>query len=134
MNRFCGIAAASLLAAVVGSGPVNQAVAAGHHAAPAKATHHSADKIRKLSGTVGPTMTISMSRSNAIAGRYKITISDMSSFHNFHFKGPGVDKHTTIPAERTVTWTLRLRPGNYHYKCDAHPTMMKGNLTVTAAP
>ena len=34
----------------------------------------------------------------------------------------------------TVTWNVTFVDGVYKYKCDAHPTIMKGSIRVGAAP
>jgi plastocyanin len=50
--------------------------------------------------------------------------------HNFHLRGPGVNKATTVRAKRTVTWTVTLRRGTYRYVCDPHARRMRGSFRV----
>src|SRR5262249_34465825 len=71
------------------------------------------------------------------AGTYDIEVHDESASHNFHLTGPGgLDMSTTVPeiTMPSVTWTLTLAPGSYHYQCDPHLGIMKGDFTVTAPP
>ena len=65
------------------------------------------------------------------AGTYQLAIKDQSKFHNFHLTGPGV-KETTGPVTTLAdpTWSVTLAPGEYTYKCDPHPNMVK-TFTVT---
>ena len=90
-----------------------------------------APTVGKLTATVGPGFTISMSAKTAKAGTYKITVRDRSSIHNFHLIGPGVNKKTSVAAVKTTTWTLVLKRGTYRFICDPHATVMHGVLKVT---
>jgi plastocyanin len=83
-----------------------------------------------LTGTVGPGFTIGMSAKTVKAGSYTITIHDEASIHNFHLTGPGVDQKTSVSGVKTSTWKLKLKPGTYHFMCDAH-SFMHGSLRVT---
>ena len=54
-----------------------------------------------LTGTVGPGFTITLKKGTAKvtklkAGAYVIKVSDKSNIHNFHLKGPGVNKSTGV--------------------------------------
>jgi plastocyanin len=89
-----------------------------------------------LTGTVGPGFTISLSAggkkvTKLKAGTYTIKISDKSNIHNFHLTGPGLNKATSVGGTGTQTWTVKLKPGKYHYQCDPHASFMNGNFTVT---
>jgi len=43
-----------------------------------------------------------------------------------------VKKATGIPFMGRRTWTVKLKPGTYTYKCDPHASMgMKGTFRVT---
>ena len=93
----------------------------------------------KLVGTVGPGFTITLKKTARpvrllTAGRYLITVVDKSTIHNWHLKGPGVNREiTTVGFVGTQKWAVTLSPGSYRYQCDPHATMMKGVLTVTQA-
>jgi plastocyanin len=96
-----------------------------------------APKAKKLTGTVGPGFTISL-KSGAKkvktlkAGAYKITVRDKSTFHNFHLTGAGVSKATRVPFRGNRTWTVRFRKGKtYRFRCDPHPSQMKGSFRAT---
>ena len=86
---------------------------------------------KKLSGTVGPGMSISVTRSKVGHGKYKITVHDKSSEHNFHLTGPGVNKKTTVAEVGTRTWTVTLKKGTYKFVCDPHSDTMNGSFKVT---
>lgn len=85
----------------------------------------------KLTATVGPGFTISMSAKTVKKGVYKITVRDRSSAHNFHLTGAGLNKKTSVAAVTTVVWTVTLKKGTYRFVCDPHATTMKGVLRVT---
>jgi len=90
----------------------------------------------KLAGTVGPGFTITIKRFNKPfrtlkAGRYSITVADRSNIHNFHLKGPGVNREiTTVGFVGTKTIIVRFKKGLYTFVCDPHLTSMKGSFRV----
>ena len=93
----------------------------------------------KLIGTTGPDsgFTIKLTKggkkvSKLPAGKYVIVVKDTASTHNFHLKGPGVDKKTSVSGKGTKTWTVTLKKGKYTYLCDPHAAAgMKGSFRVT---
>jgi hypothetical protein len=96
-----------------------------------------------LVGTVGPGFSISLRDESGAAvnhldaGTYTIHVSDMAPEHNFALRGPGVSEATTPEFVGDVTWTVTITDGNYTYRCDVHPTTMKGSFTggnVTSPP
>ena len=58
-----------------------------------------------LKGSVGPEFVISLSTEDGqavetlSAGAYTIEVDDLSSVHNFHLTGPGVDETTDVAGE-----------------------------------
>jgi plastocyanin len=88
-------------------------------------------KRNSLTGADGPGFTITMSKKAVKAGTYKIVIHDRSAIHNFHLKGPGVNKKTSVSAVGTTTWTVKLKKGTYKFVCDPHVAIMHGVLRVT---
>ena len=90
----------------------------------------------RLTGETGPGFTIEVkSGSKDVkilkAGTYVIKVQDKSSLHNFHLIGPGVNKKTGVTFMGTQTWTVKLRPGTYTYRCDIHAfSGMKGTFKV----
>jgi len=91
---------------------------------------------RTLSGTVGPGFTISLKYKgkkvrSLPAGRYRIRVRDRSDIHNFHVRGPRVNRViTSVDFEGTKSRTFRLRKGTYRYVCDPHSDDMKGSFRV----
>lgn len=89
-----------------------------------------------LRGTVGPGFTITLkdTRGTTVTavkpGTYRILIRDLSPIHDFHLRGPGVNKSTTVAGTGSTTWTVRLGAGRYTYVCDPHRTIMHGAVVV----
>ena len=88
-----------------------------------------------LVGEVGPGFTIEVQMNGKDvktlkAGTYTIKIQDKSTVHNFHLKGPGLNKSTTVAFQGETSWRIKLRPGTYTYQCDPHSSFMKGSFTV----
>ena len=94
-----------------------------------------------LNVTVGPGFSIKVvdaagrTVSQLDPGDYSITIKNLSvaQEHNFHLTGPGIDKASLFD-NNTVTWDVTFVDGTYKFKCDAHPTLMKGSFHVGALP
>ena len=90
----------------------------------------------KLTAIVGPNFNITLKKGTTKvkslkAGKYTIVVKDLSSIHNFHLTGPGINKATGVGKTGTVTWTVRLKAGTYKYVCDPHKTVMKGSFKVS---
>jgi plastocyanin len=89
-------------------------------------------------GEVGPGYTIEVQKGGKDlktikAGTYRLKVEDKASIHNFHLKGPGLNKKTSVAFKGETTWTIKLSPGRYTYQCDPHAAMgMKGSFRVTA--
>jgi plastocyanin len=66
------------------------------------------------------------------AGTKRIRIEDKSSIHNFHLKGPGVNRSTSVGFIGERMWTVKLKPGKYTYWCDPHSSTMHGSFRVVA--
>jgi plastocyanin len=106
------------------------------------ASARSAAKATALNVTVGPGFTIRVADASGRnvtqldPGDYAITIKNLSpnQEHNFHLTGPGGVNMASAFDNNTVTWNVTLVDGTYNYKCDAHPTIMKGSFHVGAAP
>jgi plastocyanin len=91
--------------------------------------------VAKLTGTVGPGFTITLTNGGKIVrslkpGKYQIKVADKSDMHNFHLKGPGVDKKTSVEGTGTVTWKVTLKKGTYRFQCDVHAATMARHFTV----
>ncbi|HEY8704347.1 MAG TPA: plastocyanin/azurin family copper-binding protein [Gaiellaceae bacterium] len=91
-----------------------------------------------LTGEVGPGFSIQVKLAGKDlktikAGTYTIKVQDKASIHDFHLKGPGLNKATTMPFVGTQTWKITLKPGKYTFQCDPHAAAgMKGTFKVTA--
>jgi plastocyanin len=90
----------------------------------------------KLTGTVGPGFTITLKSGGKNvktlkAGKVSLTVSDLSSAHNFHLTGPGVNKKTSVAKTGKTTWLLTLKKGTYRFVCDPHASSMKGSFKVS---
>ena len=115
MKRM-GLLAAALAAAAITAGNGNAA-------------------LPKLQGSVSDPVNISLTFagkkvSNLKAGKYTIVVRDLASDHNFHIRGPGVDRLTSTGGTGTWRWNVTLRKGTYSYVCDPHSSFMKGSFTV----
>jgi plastocyanin len=90
----------------------------------------------RLDATVGPGFDITLNRGDKAvhklkAGKYRVKVVDKSDMHNFHLKGPGVNKKTSVEGKGTVTWTVTFRKGKYTFLCDPHSDSMIGHFTAT---
>ena len=92
----------------------------------------------KLSGTVGPGYTITLTKggkrvTKLKAGTYTFVIHDKSSSHSFGLDGPnGFEKDFTgVSFTGTKTFTVKLKAGKYKYYCSAHESTMFHNFTAT---
>jgi hypothetical protein len=88
-----------------------------------------------LAGTVGPGFEISLftvggQPQELTPGSYELTVEDLSSAHNFHLTGPGVDISTAVAEEGTETFTVELQAGTYEFVCDPHASQMNGSIEV----
>jgi plastocyanin len=91
---------------------------------------------KSVAGTVGPGFTIRLelggvSATRLKAGRYRLTVSDRSSIHDFHLTGPGVNRVvTSVPYTGRKTVLLTLKKGVYSFVCDPHASVMHGSFRV----
>ena len=98
--------------------------------------------VKTLKGVVGPGYSISLKMGGKKvktlrAGKYKLVISDKSSFHNFTLErekpsSPHMEKHITSTAftgSKTLTWTLK--PGSWRAYCSVHEAQMHQDFKVT---
>ena len=91
----------------------------------------------KVTGTVGPGFTITLTSggkkvTTLKAGRYAFVITDKSSIHNFSLEKGSVHKVLTSVAfvgKKTVT--MMLSKGTWRFVCDPHEDGMKGTFKVT---
>jgi plastocyanin len=99
-------------------------------AAPASAA------VPTLVGTVGPGFTITLTKGGAKvktlkAGKYMLVVRDKSNIHDFHIKGPGLNKVvTSVSFVGTKKITIVLKAGKYSYVCDPHVPTMHGAFKV----
>lgn len=81
-------------------------------------------------GTVGPGFTISLAKKPTKRGKVKIVVSDRSSSHNFHLRGPGVNVKTSVGATGSKTFSVTLNKGTYRFLCDPHASSMNGSFRI----
>jgi hypothetical protein len=90
-----------------------------------------------LKGTVGPGFDISLTTeggedvSTLAPGSYELEIEDLSSAHNFHLSGPGVDISTDVGEEGVQNVSLSVTTGSYTFVCDPHASQMNGAFEVS---
>lgn len=91
----------------------------------------------KLTGTVGPSFTITLKTAagkkvTALKpGSYRIVVSDRSRMHDFHLRGPGLNKVLTgVDFVGTKSVTVLLRAGKYTYRCQPHAAAMNDGFVV----
>jgi hypothetical protein len=89
-------------------------------------------KPKSLSGKVGPGKTISLKTASGAAvkklaaGRYRLSVKDMTKADNFHLIGAGANKKTGVKFRGTVTWTVVLRAGKtYTVRSDATKQLLR---------
>lgn len=93
---------------------------------------------KRLNGKVGPGRTISLKTTSGAkakrltAGRYRITVRDVTRADNFHLIGGGVNRKTGVKAKGTVVWTVTFRSGQIRYRSDAHKKLA-GSFVVAAS-
>ncbi|MDQ4030653.1 MAG: hypothetical protein M3168_06385, partial [Actinomycetota bacterium] len=64
-------------------------------------------------------------------GRYAIVIRDRADDHNFHLRGPGLNRAlTSVGFVGTKTVTVRLRTGTHRFVCQPHADDMRGTFRV----
>lgn len=92
----------------------------------------------KLKGAVGPGFTISLKDGAGKAVKkvkagttYRVAVSDRSASHNFHLRGPGLNKKTAVGKKASVTWKLKFKKGTYRFVCDPHKAVMKGSFKAS---
>jgi hypothetical protein len=90
-----------------------------------------------LKGTVGPGFTITLTTADGdpvetlSAGTYDLEVEDLSSAHNFHLTGPGVDVSTDVAETGTQHFSVDAAAGTYDFVCDPHASQMNGSFEVS---
>ena len=91
----------------------------------------------KLAGTVGPGASISLKKSSGApakalkAGKYTVSVRDLSKAQNFHLTGPGVNKSTGVGFTGRATWSVTLRQGTYRFQSDPSKARLHGSVRVS---
>ena len=93
----------------------------------------------KLTGTVGPGYTITLTKAGKKvtklkAGKYTFVINDKASIHSYGLDGPNgfAKDFTSVSFKGTKTFTVTLKRGKYKFYCQAHESSMKGHFAVGA--
>lgn len=91
--------------------------------------------VKKLVAQVGPKRTISLKTASGArvksltAGKYKLTVRDLTKTDNFHLIAASVNRKTGVAFRGTATWTVTFRVGAGKYRSDAHRAL-HGGFTV----
>ena len=91
----------------------------------------------KLAGTVGPGASISLKKSSGAsaktlkAGKYTVSVRDLSKVQNFHLIGPGVNRSTGVGFTGRATWSVTLRKGAYRFQSDPSKARVRGSTRVS---
>src|SRR3954452_10757191 len=92
-----------------------------------------------LHGVVGPAFDITLTFDDGSpvgllpAGSYRVVVSDITTDHNFHLFGPGVEQSTGVDFTGSVTWNVTFRSNaRYQYVCDVHADSMAGSFNAGA--
>jgi plastocyanin len=94
----------------------------------------------KLFGTVGPGESIVLRDAQGARvtrldpGTYDVEVEDLSDEHNFHLRGPGVNRQTVVETQGKDSWTVTFTDGTYTYLCDPHSTTMRASVSVGNPP
>jgi plastocyanin len=90
-----------------------------------------------VAGTVGPGFTIALTKGGHKVTKlkahtpYRFVISDRATIHDFHLRGPGIDRVlTSVAFQGTKSYTLTLKKGTYRFFCDPHASFMHGSFRV----
>ncbi|CAB4710701.1 MAG: hypothetical protein F2663_09785 [Actinobacteria bacterium] len=124
MKRPVLVVAVAALALFGGTAAFRLSTASGDGAAP-------------LNARVGPDYIISFTMPDGspittlAPGTYTINAVDTEVEHNFHIFGPGVDLSTGANSEEEDVWTATFQNNAlYTFRCDIHPTVLNGSVTV----
>jgi plastocyanin len=97
----------------------------------------SAAQAPSVTGTVGPGFTIVLTKGGHKVTKlkahtpYRFVIRDRATIHDFHLRGPGIDRVlTSVAFQGTKSYTLRLKKGIYRFFCDPHASFMRGSFRV----
>lgn len=91
--------------------------------------------VKKLVAQVGPKRTITVKTSSGArvrstaAGKYRLTVKDLTKTDNFHLTGRGISRKTGVKSKGTSIWAVTLRAGKVTYRSDAHKTL-RGSFSV----
>ena len=90
-----------------------------------------------VTGTVGPGFTIVLTKGGHKVTTlkahtpYRFVIHDRATIHDFHLRGPGVDRVLTgVAFQGTKSYTLTLKKATYQFSCDPHASFMHGSFRV----
>ena len=64
------------------------------------------------------------------AGRYNVAVTDKSTKDNFHLRGAGVNRSTSVAKTQTATWTVTLKKGLYRFSSDG-TSKRRGSFRIT---
>jgi hypothetical protein len=108
----------------------------------AGAAFGSRDSTPTLKGVTGPGYSVSLTKGGKKvktlkAGKYKIVVSDKSTFHNAVLERekpskPKLEKDLTgVGFTGTKTVVMTLKPGSWRFYCEVHESQMHQDFKVT---
>ena len=65
------------------------------------------------------------------AGIYTVVVQDKASDHNFHLKGPGVNKATSVSGKISTVWKVTLKEARIPTSATRIAHTMKGSFIVS---
>jgi plastocyanin len=88
-----------------------------------------------VAGTVGPGFTIVLTKGGRKVTKlkagtaYRFVITDRAAIHDFHLRGPGLDRvFTSLGLQGTKSFSLKLKKGAHRFLCVPHASFMHGSF------
>lgn len=90
---------------------------------------------RTLQATVGQSSFLTLRLDGKVvsklrAGKYTVAVADKSTKDNFHLRGGGLNRSTSVAKQQNATWTVTLKKGVYRFSSDGS-SKRKGSFRVT---
>jgi plastocyanin len=137
-----GLAIAALAVAGCGGSSNNEATSTATETTTSTEGTTAAATGTKLIGTVGTAddanafvITLTTADGAAVTtltpGDYTLEIKDLSTIHDFHLTGTGVDVSSDVGTTEDKNYPITLTDGTYTFMCDPHSSSMNGSFEVS---